>query len=167
MKLSLYDIRSEITLVIEDYLVSEDRDEQDDLLKQLDELLEAKTDKHESYVHVIRNAESSARELQLEANTFSKRARAHKGLATRLKARLLDDLRHHGEKSVIAGHFKIRRQKSPATVSVDVMPEELPEDYQRVTIEVDKRELLAALKRGEKIPGVSLTQTEHVRIGVA
>lgn len=63
--------------------------------------------------------------------------------------------------------FALRRQLSPATVTLDVLPTQLPEEFQRVIPEqreADKKALSAALKAGATIPGVRLTQSYHLRV---
>lgn len=63
--------------------------------------------------------------------------------------------------------FALRRQLSPAKVVLDVLPTQLPEEFQRVIPEqreADKKALGAALKAGATIPGARLTQSYHLRV---
>ena len=163
---TLYEINFEIGMIVEDILHCDDYTEQTDLLEQLDNLEMERDEKRSNYVHVIRNAEAAARELQMEAKAFQLRASKHSNLAARLKDRLLADLQQHGEQATTAGNWKIRRQASPHKVAVLCQPDEVPEEFQKRTVTVDKRLLLEALKRGEDIEGVELTRDEHLRIAI-
>lgn len=163
---TLYEINFEIGIIVEDLLLVDDYTEQSDLLDQLDALEMERDEKRANYIHVIRNAEAAARELQMESKAFQLRAAKHNNLAQRLKDRLLQDLQKNGEQSATAKHWKLRRQASPPKVAVHVEPEDVPADYQRHTVTVDKRLLLEALKRGEDIEGVELTRDEHLRIAI-
>ena len=163
---SLYEINAEINLLTEDILNTSDWTEQTELLDQLDNLEMERDEKREAYIHVIRNAESMAEDLQRESKGFALRAGQHRNLAARLKKRLLEDLQQHGEQTASAGNWKLRRQKNPVRVEVYLDVEELPEEFQRVKVEIDKSALLEALKRGADIKGVALKQDEHIRIAI-
>ena len=163
---SLYEINAEIALITEDILNTADWTEQTELLDQLDNLEMERDEKREAYVHVIRNAEAMATDLQRESKAFSLRAGQHRNLAARLKKRLLEDLQANGEQRARAGKWNLRRQRSPEKVAVYIDAEDLPEEFQRVTVAVDKQLLLQALKQGEKIDGVKIEQDEHLRIGI-
>ena len=138
----------------------------DPLYAELDALYGARSEKHEGYVHVIKNAENAAEACKAEAEVFAKRSRALSNLATRLKETLRDDLEQHGENATTAGRFQIRRQNGQPRVIVHVDPSELPMRYQRLIVEVDKTALRDALKSGDTIEGAELKSTEHVRIRV-
>ena len=165
--MSLYEINIEIQLITEEILNTEDWTDQTALFDQLDDLELERDAKREAYVHVIRNAEATAGNLHREGQRFQLRAAQHRNLAHRLKERLQADLEENGEQRAIAGKWKIRRQKSPAKVTVHIDPTELPEEFQRVTVTVDKQLLLQALKQGTKIDGVEITQDEHLRMSLA
>lgn len=167
--LTLFDLTATIIAIIDDIVdahITSDEAEIQSLLEELDSLYGARSEKHEGYIHVIKNAEAAAKNCQAEAEAFAVRSRALKKLAQRLKDTLLADLHQHGEKTATAGKFKIARQAGPPRVVVRVEASELPDDYQRVTIEADKTALKHALKVGDVIDGVELESTEHIRIRV-
>lgn len=167
--LTLFELTDAITDLVDDIVDAEltgDVDEQQALFDELDSLYDARTEKHEGYVHVIKNAEAAAAACKAEAEAFKKRATALGNLASRLKETLQADLEQHGEKSTTAGRFKIARQNGQPRVIVRIDASELPDDYQRRTIEPDKTALKDALKSGEVVDGVELEPTEHIRIRV-
>ena len=162
----LTDAAYQIVQDIIDAQIKGDYDEVEALIEELNNLYKARSGKHEGYVHVIKNAEATAKACKAEADEFTIRARALNNLSKRLKDTLLADLHQHGEKTATAGKFKIARQAGQPRVIVRIEAAELPDDYQRVTIEADKTALKNALKAGDIIDGVQLETTEHIRIRV-
>ena len=166
--LTIFQLQAEIGEIIDDIIDAEiagDTDAVEALLAKLDTLYESRSIKHEGYVHVIKNSLNTAKGCKAEADFFAKRATALNNLAKRLKDTLKGDLIEHDEKSVTAGKFRIARQKnSQPTVNVLIDAENLPTDYQNVTIEADKAALKQAITNGADIDGVDMEYGEHVRI---
>ena len=130
-----------------DAQIAGDEDEIQALMEKLDTLYNERSEKHEGYIHVIRNAEMEAKAL----NT----------LAKLLRGTLLDDMIQHGEKQNNVGKFRLSRRNG-ARVVLHIDVGDLPEAYRRIT--ADKNALRRALSGGEVIEGVELEPTEHVRI---
>lgn len=168
--LTLFQLNDEMIDLIDDIIeamITGDTDLVDELMETLANLYAARAEKHEAYVHVIKNAEAAAEACYREANGFYARNKALKGLAKRLKDTLMSDLQQHGENSTTAGTFKIARQKnSQPSVILNIEADALPTEYQRITIEADKEALKDALNSGEAIDGVALVTGEHVRIRI-
>lgn len=168
--LTLFELTDEIICLVDDIvdaIITGETVLVDTLIDELTNLYEVRDEKHESYVHVIKNAESAAESCRREANGFYARSKALNGLASRLKDRLMGDLQLHGETSTTAGKFKIARQKnSQPSVILNIDASALPTDYQRITIDADKDALKDALKNGAEVDGVELVTGEHVRIRV-
>ena len=130
-----------------DAQIAGDEDEIQALMEKLDALYSERSEKHEDYIHVIRNAEMEAKAL----NT----------LAKLLRGTLLDDMIQHEEKQNNVGKFRLSRRNG-ARVVLHIDAGDLPEAYQHIT--ADKNALRRALSGGEVIEGVELEPTEHVRI---
>ena len=165
---SIFDISRAIRDIITDIVEAEiagDTEEVEALFEALEGMHATRSEKHVSYIHVIKNAENAADGSRAQAEEHRKRAAARENLSKRLKKVLIGDLSHHGEESVIAGDFKLER-KSTDSVKLHIDAEDLPVEYQRVKIEADKPELKRALKNKEKIDGVELEKTEHIQIKV-
>ena len=166
--LTIFQLQAEIGEIIDDIIDAElagDTDAVEALLAKLDTLYESRSIKHEGYVHVIKNSLNTAKGCKAEADFFAKRATALNNLAKRLKDTLKEDLIHHDEESAKAGKYRIARQKnSQPTVNVHIPDEDLPSEYQNVTVEADKPALRKAIDGGEEIDGVDLEYGEHVRI---
>ena len=130
-----------------DAQIAGDEDEIQALMEKLDALYSERSEKHEDYIHVIRNAEMEAKAL----NT----------LAKLLRGTLLDDMIQHGEKQNNVGTFRLSRRNG-ARVVLHIDAGDLPEAYRRIT--ADRNALRRALSEGEVIEGVEIEPTEHVRI---
>ena len=130
-----------------DAQIAGDEDKIQALMEKLDTLYSERSEKHEGYIHVIRNAEMEAKAL----NT----------LAKLLRGTLLDDMIQHGEKQNNVGKFRLSRRNG-ARVVLHIDADDLPEAYRHIT--ADKNALRRALSRGEVIEGVELEPTEYVRI---
>ena len=169
--LTLFDLTDAITDLVDDIvdaLIAGDTEAVESLIDELDSLYGARSEKHEGYIHVIKNAETAAEACYKEATAFYARNKALKGLATRLKDTLMADLQQHGETRTTAGNFKIARQKnSQPSVILNIAAEALPTEFQRITIEADKTALKDAIQDGTEIDGVSLETGEHIRILVS
>lgn len=167
--LTLFQLTDTISNIVDDIIdadIAGDDEELKALFDELESLYGARSEKHEGYVHVIKNAEATAKACRAEAAAFAARGKALENLSKRLKDTLLADLHQHGETTARAGKFRIARQAGQPRVVVRVEASELPDDYQRVSIEADKTALKDALKHGEAIDGVELEDTEHIRIRV-
>ena len=130
-----------------DAQIAGDEDEIQALMEKLDALYSERSEKHEGYIHVIKNAEMEAKAL----NT----------LAKLLRGTLLDDMIQHGEKQNNVGKFRLSRRNG-ARVVLHIDAGDLPEAYRRIT--ADRNALRRALSGGEVIEGVEIEPTEHVRI---
>ena len=137
------------------------------LSEDLDALTPDDTDARESVVNTVRSAETTAADLKALAKQLTAAAADYEALSSLLKTDIVEDMAAAGTKTETVGIFKLTRCKSPATVDVDIAPEDLPEDYRVVKVSADKRKLTRAVKDGVSIDGVTLRQGEHLRIGIA
>lgn len=141
-----------------------DADTLEGLEKELDEQFIAIDRKREQYVFVIRSADAHAEALRAEARRLSQRAKNMEGVSKQLKGRLHQDMLETGEARANAGLFTLTVAKSPVSVKLEVLPEQLPVEYQRVSILSNTARIKQALKDGETIEGASLEQNTHLRI---
>lgn len=118
-----------------------------------DALLDAREDKADAYIALIKNAEADALALAGQVAAFNPeiarltaRQKAATALAERLKGRLLDSMGAAGEKAITGRLGKINRQRSVSkSVALLVDPTDLPDRFRRETIEADKVALKKAL----------------------
>lgn len=167
---TLFELSEKITAMVADIIDAEiagDKEEVEALLEALDALYDARESKREAYVYVIKNSLATSEACKAEANAFDVRANALMNLAKRLKERLLFDLQEDGAEKAPAGIFKIARQRnSQPSLIVEIDAEDLPADFQKVSVDVDNDALREALNAGERIRGARLELGEHIRIRV-
>ena len=132
----------------------------------LGELEVAKVD---AYCSLIRSFAGWVEMVRLEEQVLAaKRATAENAVAA-LKARLQQYLELRGLERLKGVIWTAALQRNPTSVRVLVEPEQLPAEYQRVTIAADKRKLEADLKAPEGHPEVTqwaefAPPTHHLRI---
>ena len=73
-------------------------------------------------------------------------------------------MRLQGEKKVKGELFTLAIQKNPPSLKIDIEPEELPQEFQTITISANKEKIKAAIKEGRAIEWARLEQGESLRI---
>lgn len=82
--------------------------------------------------------------------------------AERLQNRMLYYMQQYGIQEIKTEDCKITVKES---TTVDVpYPETLPEEYQRVKVEADKKKIRKAIESGESIMGATISSTPEVKI---
>lgn len=116
---------------------------------------------------VIKRLAGDAVTAKEEAQRLAQLAKVRENGADRLKGRVLEYMQRNGKKKIDTPTFVFRVQKNgQAPLDIMVPPEQLPKEFQRVTVEADKVALRTALAAGKSIPGVVLMDAgEHLRIG--
>jgi hypothetical protein len=138
----------------------------------LDALEGAFEDKAERIGLLIREREVSADAAKAEADRVAAIAKSHANTAMRLKEYLHAQMLRTGTKSVDTPVIRIRVQRNtqPTCAYVGDM-DELPAQFQRIKIEVDKRAALEAWEQTNGDPnkrtapdGFAIAWGTHVRI---
>ena len=165
--LSLYQLNERaMELVVE--IEAATAEENDALVAELEatlaELTPAIDKKRESYIHVIKSSQAHAKALREESRRFAERAKQMENLATRLTDTVHQDMVDNGEVQATAGMFQLRVANSPWRVRVTVSAENLPDAYQKVSIDADTVSIREALKNGIDVEGAELTRGTHLRI---
>lgn len=119
--------------------------------------------KLEGYVYIQRQLESDIEAFKRERDRLEDRIRTMQSNVQNIKARVVDFMNYTGCKNMEVGTFKLRLGKSVKAVVEDenLIPIEfLVEQKPKVNLsEIRKR-----LKEGEKIKGVSLSESEFLVI---
>ncbi|MAQ92650.1 MAG: hypothetical protein CMM84_03840 [Rhodothermaceae bacterium] len=166
--MTLYQIDDELLTLIQSIQDAggEVTDEQN---ARLDALLDAREDKADGYIAIIRQMQAEADAYKAEADRLDGLRRAATNKADRLKSRLLDSMQRKGE-DVLTGRLgKVRVQHSgSASVVLLADPEDLPARFQRVTVAADKTALKAALAEQDpeavRVAEISESRTPYLRI---
>lgn len=116
---------------------------------------------------VIKRLIGDAATAKEEAQRLAQLAKVRENGAERLKARVLEYMQRRGTKRIDTPLYIFRVQRNgQAPLDISIPADELPKEFQRVSVEADKVALRNAIAAGESIPGVVLMDAgEHLRIG--
>lgn len=130
----------------------------------LSEVGEQLEDKAENIAKLIRTMEFEVTGYKEEESRLAARRKSLETNAKNLKGYLEESMRAVDKLKIKGKLFSFSIQKNPA--SVEVLNENLiPKEFFNTPAPVlDKKETLIRLKAGEEIPGVTLKQTESLRI---
>jgi hypothetical protein len=115
---------------------------------------EMEASKCDAYCSLIRSFDGYAELFKAEEQAMAAKRRVAENSARRLKERLHAYLETRGLEKLKGTVWTAALRKNPLSVHLLVPPERLPEQYQRITIEPDKRKLEADLKAPEGHPEV-------------
>lgn len=145
MSLSLYDIGQE-WLDLESALMDSGGEITEELEERIAELMTSETNKVNGYLAVRANLKMVQEGAKAEADRLAAKSKAAANAITRMESRLLNHMTLRGETEINAdlGKVKVMRAAAPIEITGDV-----PEEFQKVTVTVDKAGIKQALKDGE------------------
>ncbi|MCR3759199.1 siphovirus Gp157 family protein [Clostridium felsineum] len=136
---------------------------QDIIQKSLAEVGGNIEDKAENIAKLIKSLDADAKALKEESKRLSDRQHAMENRSKSLRKYLEDNLKILNKDKVKTKLFTIAMQKNAPVMKV-LDKDKIPENYFIVTKEIQRTEILKALKKGEKVPGAKLQQSESLRI---
>ena len=107
-------------------------------------------DKVEGWCKVIKNLDAEAKALKEEAKRLQGRQKTIENNIDRMKAALMESLKATG-KIEAGGLLKAKIQKNGGLLPVIVDDVEIPEEYQKITIEANKEAIRDALDQGKEL----------------
>ena len=129
----------------------------DDLLKELEGSIEAKV---ENYCWLIREIEGRAAIRLLESKRIKALATTNENLVKSLKERLKYFFETQSIQKLECKTFKVSIANNGGVqpLQVDLPADQLPVQFQKITIEADNASIRKALEMGTEIDGVKLLQ---------
>ena len=129
----------------------------DDLLKELEGSIEAKV---ENYCWLIREIEGRAAIRLLESKRIKALATTNENLVKSLKERLKFFFEAQSIQKLECKTFKVSIANNGGVqpLQVDLPADQLPVQFQKITIEADNASIRKALEMGTEIDGVKLLQ---------
>lgn len=122
-------------------------------------------EKVDAVAAMVRMHEADAERFAEEERFFARKRAAAEARARWLKDYLRRALESAGEKKVKGERFTVAIHASPPSVALLVDdPQQLPEVFRRVRVEVDKSAIKAALEAGQELEFAELRRSNHVRI---
>lgn len=161
--MKLYELGESYTTLLEKIESGEFQlDDLKDTLEAIEEAIEIKV---ENIAKIVKATEGEVGVFLEEETRLANKRRALQNTAERLKQFAENELKKIGIQKVKGKFFTIAIQKNPPSVEV-FSESDIPENYFRVVTQksIDKKSILEVLKAGESVPGVSLKQTESLRI---
>ena len=107
-------------------------------------------DKAEGWCKYIKNIDAEAKAVKEEAQRLMARAKALENHRDRMKETLLQSMKMIG-KTEAGGLLKAKIQKNGGLLPVIVDDVEIPEEFQKVTIEANKEKIRDALEQGKEL----------------
>ena len=130
-----------------------------ELEAMFDALNDAKEQKIENIVYLIKNNEALFDAIKAEKDKLTAKQKTAENTIERLKT-LLSYLVPQGNE-VKTATYKVSWGKCPDKVSDDIDMDKLPDVYKRIKEEPDKKMILEALKQNATIEGVSLVTDNY------
>lgn len=157
--MNLYELSNAYQNVLD---MQEDMDEEI-FLDTLSSIEEPLNEKVENIARFIKNLEAEAEMFKKESQKLSEKATMRTNKAKRLKEYLQDSMETVGKDKVKGELFTVAIQNNPPSVRLaDDFKEQ--EYFIEVAPKIDRKAILADLKRGKEIAGAELQQTRSVRI---
>ena len=160
----LYEIVGELQDFVEQNEGLEDEQAYKDTLEALQGELD---DKVSQWSRCIKNMEGERDAIKAEGDRLTARARSIDNQIDRMKSTLLMYLKAAGVTK--AGDAVIKASVARASVApleIDLTPEELPEEYRKVTIEANKTAIKDAIKSGKEFTWARMGERkEYIKIG--
>ena len=116
----------------------------------LDGLSGAYDDKAEGWCKYIKNVDAEAKAVKEEAQRLMARAKALENHRDKMKNTLYQSMKMVG-KTEAGGLLKAKIQKNGGLLPVIVDDVEIPEEYQKITIEANKEAIRDALDQGKEL----------------
>lgn len=152
MKKTLFHI-SEDLLLLQDLLegIEEGEQQTEEILNYLENTQQELSQKLDNYAELIQELEARAAARKQRAKEMTELAKADEALAKRLKSSLKLFFELHGIKRQDTDRHRITLAKNGGKAPLvmnDILPEDLPEEYQKITIAADTEAIRGALEKG-------------------
>ena len=160
----LYEIVGEL----QDFVTANEGLEDEQAYKDTLEALQGElNDKVSQWGRCIRNLEAERDAIKAEADRLAKRAQTLDKRVTHMKETLLMYMKAAGVTEAGDTIIKAKiRTASTAPLIVDIPPEEVPEEYRKTIIEVDKPAIKDAIKHGKEFTWAHMGErSEFIKIG--
>lgn len=159
----LYEIADQYEFLLKD-LYDEDTGEiNENALDRLKELSDSMETKCINITRVFKSIEAEQEAIEKERKNMAAREKALKNQVERLKAYLLSNMERCDINKISCPQFVISLQKNPPSVEA-YDKTQIPQEYQKITIDYDNQKIKSDLTNGLVIPGVRLVQGNHIRI---
>ena len=159
----------EIVAELQDFVTANEGLEDEQAYRDTLEGLQGELDdKVSQWARCIKNLEGERDAIKAEGDRLTKRARSIDNEVKHMKDTLLMYLKAAGVSKAGDAVIKasIVKNGGQAPLEIDLIPVDLPEDFQKITIDADKEAIRAALEGGQQLEWARIGERgEHVKIG--
>ena len=159
----------EIVAELQDFVTANEGLEDEQAYRDTLEGLQGELDdKVSQWARCIKNLEGERDAIKAEGDRLTKRARSIDNEVKHMKDTLLMYLKAAGVTKAGDAVIKasIVKNGGQAPLEIDLIPVDLPEDFQKITIDADKEAIRAALEGGQQLEWARIGERgEHVKIG--
>ena len=148
--MTLYELTDELTTLAE---MMEDADTEEQVLLDTIEAVGGEYDaKIENYCKLIKNLDAESKALKEESKRLASRQKTIDGNIARLKAFMMESMKQTGRTDA-GGLLRARIAKNGGVLPLimSANPEELPQEFQKVTIEANNEAIRKALDEGQEL----------------
>ena len=158
----------EIVTELQDFVTqNEGLEDEQAYIDTLEALQGELDDKVGQWARCIKNLEGERDAIKTEGDRLVKKAQSIDNEVTHMKATLLMYLKAAGVTKAGDSVLKASiRKASSAPLEIDLAPEDLPEEFKKITIAADKTAIKEALKAGKTFEWARMGErNEYVSIG--
>ena len=159
----------EIVAELQDFVAANEGLEDEQAYRDTLEGLQGELDdKVSQWARCIKNLEGEREAIKAEGDRLTKRAKSIDNEVKHMKDTLLMYLKAAGVSKAGDAVIKasIVKNGGQAPLEIDLIPVDLPEDFQKITIDADKEAIRAALEGGQQLEWARIGERgEHVKIG--
>ena len=135
-----------------------------EILSELEQMQEERTEKLEAIGCFIKNLESEAKAIKAEIDNLKERMEAKTNKAERLREYLTKDILAHDEKKVETARISMSFRSSEQVSILDET--KIPKEYltEKITISPDKTAIKKAIKDGQTVEGCEIVKKQNLQI---
>lgn len=162
---TLFELSNQIEALAQILTEVDDEEVQETILREFLKTSDDLKIKLDNYCSLIQEVETRAEVRKAEAKRLSDRAAVDSNLAKRLKSTLLWYLKEHGISKVETAFHSISIAKNggkkPLVINNDIPIMQIPQQFQVVSIDLNKEAVRQALENGEKLDFAYLGQRQE------
>ena len=118
-----------------------------------------------SYCQIIRNEEAAAEAIDSEIKRLQNLKKSRENKANLLKDNLTSAMQTLSKDKADLGLFKLSFRKSEALQELPELDlDQIPDNFKKVTVALDKTNIKKAIKAGQNFPGLAIVEKQNLQV---